>query len=675
MAQEIIGIKIVVGGQEKILSSIGEIRKELKEAQFDVLKFSEKFGASSKEAIEAAKRVAQLKDAIGDAKALTDAFNPDAKFKALTASLSGVAGGFGAVQGAMALFGVESENVQKTLLKVQSAMAISQGLQAVGESIDSFKQLGAVIKNSTIYQKANNAATEAAAVVQKLFTGSVDKTSTGFKNLKVAMAATGIGLLIASVTYLISNFEELSDAISGTTDIEKEHRKAQEEVTKATADFNVKLYSVQSALEAAKKGTISKKDALKEYNDKLGDTVGYADSLEQAESLMASNTANVIKSIRLRAEAQALYSIAAEKAAKAIELQEQNIDVNSTVGSAVNEIRKQLETSANNLKNRGDELTKEALELNNKKVKGAAEKPKEETDEEKARKAKAAADKARELREQRLAEEEEERKRAIAKELQDELDFFEKRQAQRKSFALTAVGIDGLTDAEREKKREDDDKRKAYFDKKAQDLTEQMQTNGLGRLLAIKATAIVAEQKQDEDNLAAKQRINQLEIDAKQAQIETLKGFIGNLGAAFEQGTVASKTAAIAEIGINTALGYIQGLDIAQKGAKGTGPLAPFTMPIFYASQILAVIGAVGKAKQALSGVKGGGGVGGTIAPPSLNTASPMTPAIPTAQTTNISQQSINQLGNQAVKAYVIESDVTSNQQRIEAIRQRARFS
>jgi hypothetical protein len=45
------------------------------------------------------------------------------------------------------------------------------------------------------------------------------------------------------------------------------------------------------------------------------------------------------------------------------------------------------------------------------------------------------------------------------------------------------------------------------------------------------------------------------------------------------------------------------------------------------------------------------------------------------AQTTNISQQSINDIGNQAVRAYVIESDVTSNQQRMAAIRQRARFS
>ena len=71
----------------------------------------------------------------------------------------------------------------------------------------------------------------------------------------------------------------------------------------------------------------------------------------------------------------------------------------------------------------------------------------------------------------------------------------------------------------------------------------------------------------------------------------------------------------------------------------------------------------------------GGGGGGGTVSPPSLSSAAPMTPAAPQAQTTNISQASINQMGNQAVRAYVIETDVTSNQQRVEAIKQRARFS
>jgi len=185
MAQEIVGIKVEVDSSD-VGKSVGSLKQQLRQAQNDVTILSEKFGATSKEAIEAAKRAAQLKDAIGDAKALTDAFNPDAKFKALSSSLSGVAGGFAAVQGALGLLGQEGEDVQKTLVKVQSALALSQGLQTVGESIDSFKQLSAVVKNTV---------------------------GGAFKSLKSAIISTGIGALVVAVGLLIANFEEVKSVV------------------------------------------------------------------------------------------------------------------------------------------------------------------------------------------------------------------------------------------------------------------------------------------------------------------------------------------------------------------------------------------------------------------------------------------------------------------------------
>jgi hypothetical protein len=177
---------------------------------------ADKFGATSKEAIEAAKRAADLKDRIGDAKALTDAFNPDAKFKAVASSLAGVAGGFSALQGAMALFGKENKDVEAALLKVNAAMALSQGLQAVGESVDSFKQLGAVIKSTTTFQELNNAATKTAAAVQRAFGVSVETTSTGFKVLKGAIVATGIGALVVLLGEVINNFDAISNWIKNS---------------------------------------------------------------------------------------------------------------------------------------------------------------------------------------------------------------------------------------------------------------------------------------------------------------------------------------------------------------------------------------------------------------------------------------------------------------------------
>lgn len=162
------------------------LKAQLKEAQAEVQRLADTYGATSQQAVEAAKRAAELKDRIGDAKALTDAFNPDAKFKALSSSLTGVAGGFSAVTGAMGLMGAESEQVQQLMLKVQSAMALSQGLQALGESRDAFKQLGAVASNA-------------------------------LKGIKTGIAATGIGVLLVAVGALVAYWDDIKAAVSGVT--------------------------------------------------------------------------------------------------------------------------------------------------------------------------------------------------------------------------------------------------------------------------------------------------------------------------------------------------------------------------------------------------------------------------------------------------------------------------
>jgi hypothetical protein len=202
--------------------AVKSLRAQLKEAIANVATMSDKFGATSIEAITAAKKAGELKDKIADARVMTDAFNPDAKFKAVAASLGGVAGGFSAVQGAMALFGKENKDVEAALLKVNAAMALSQGLNAVGDSIDSFKTLSAQIQMSTTFQKLNNLATAAAAVVTKAFGAAVQTTSLGFQALKGAIAATGIGVLAIVLGTLIN---KIMDWVGSTEDAETAQKK------------------------------------------------------------------------------------------------------------------------------------------------------------------------------------------------------------------------------------------------------------------------------------------------------------------------------------------------------------------------------------------------------------------------------------------------------------------
>jgi hypothetical protein len=163
------------------------LKAQLKEAQAEVQKLSEKFGATSQEAINAAKRAAELKDAIGDAASLTDAFNPDAKFNALSKSIGGVLDGFQAFQGALGLVGVEGKAVEEAMLKVQSAMALSQGLQGLMEAKDSFKQLGAVASNA-------------------------------LKGIRTGLAATGIGLFVVALGTIVAYWDDIKAAVSGVSE-------------------------------------------------------------------------------------------------------------------------------------------------------------------------------------------------------------------------------------------------------------------------------------------------------------------------------------------------------------------------------------------------------------------------------------------------------------------------
>lgn len=76
----------------------------------------------------------------------------------LTGSLNAAAGAFSLVQGSMALFGAESEDVEQAILKVQSAMAITQGVETITESAKSVRALGTAIQSTTAFQKVSAAA-------------------------------------------------------------------------------------------------------------------------------------------------------------------------------------------------------------------------------------------------------------------------------------------------------------------------------------------------------------------------------------------------------------------------------------------------------------------------------------------------------------------------------------
>ena len=168
--------------------------------------------------------------------------------------------------------------------------------------------------------------------------------------------------------------------------------------------------------------------------------------------------------------------------------------------------------------------------------------------------------------------------------------------------------------------------------------------------------------KYQKDQLSITQKINDAKLASQLSLVSAMGGSIKALGGLFEEGTAASKAAALAEIAINTGIGFVQGLDIAQKSAKATGPGAAVAFPIFFATQVAAVLGAAAQAKTILGAGAGGGG-GGPDA---------TAPAAPAPQMMSGAFELGGGIEPEATRAYVVTDEMTSSQNQLANIRRRA---
>ena len=151
---------------------------------------------------------------------------------------------------------------------------------------------------------------------------------------------------------------------------------------------------------------------------------------------------------------------------------------------------------------------------------------------------------------------------------------------------------------------------------------------------------------------------------AKLRVTSAIGGAVGALGRLMDEGTAAAKAAALAQIAIDTGVGLIQGLDIAQKSSKAAGPAAAFAFPLFYATQVAAVLGAAAQAKQILGAGAGagGGGLGGGGS----------APATPAPQMMSGAFEISGGVEPEATKAYVVTDEMTNSQNQLANIRRRA---
>ena len=170
------------------------LKAQYREAVQELQKLSATYGETSEQAVKAARAAAELKDQIEFSKDLIKGFNPDAKFQAVEGAVNGVMNGFQAFTGGMALLGVESDKVEEALLKVQSVMALTQGINGVMQAGDAFKVLGASAKNA-------------------------------LSGIRTGIAATGIGLFVVALGTVVAYWDDIKAAVSGVSDEQKKLNK------------------------------------------------------------------------------------------------------------------------------------------------------------------------------------------------------------------------------------------------------------------------------------------------------------------------------------------------------------------------------------------------------------------------------------------------------------------
>lgn len=129
-------LKINTGSAEKNVKSLKQQIKELKDQMAGLEKGTEEYD----------KTAVKLADAIQKQTEITEAAkyaNKDlgATLSTMTSVAQGVVGAISAVNGAMNLLGIEGEDAEKAMLKVQSLMAIIQGMGAMDTAIKGVKGL------------------------------------------------------------------------------------------------------------------------------------------------------------------------------------------------------------------------------------------------------------------------------------------------------------------------------------------------------------------------------------------------------------------------------------------------------------------------------------------------------------------------------------------------------
>ena len=174
-------------------------------------------------------RAGALADAVQDAGAeIKNAGSDTRNIDNVVGSISALAGGYAAVQGAAALFGEENEDIQKGLLKVNSAMALATGIQQF---------YTAAQKEGSLAKLYDSIQSKGAAVAQGIYTVAVGTSTGALKAFRVALLLSGIGAVVALLVLAANAMGLFGDATGDATENLKAQKEAADDLVSSLDDI------------------------------------------------------------------------------------------------------------------------------------------------------------------------------------------------------------------------------------------------------------------------------------------------------------------------------------------------------------------------------------------------------------------------------------------------------
>ena len=643
-AKAVVEIEMIDSKAQNTLAGLNEKLQRLRDRIDDVEVGSEAFK----------KLAAQIQKTSSTVKTLEkemEGLEPQQKAEAFLKMGEGVMGGFVAAQGALAMVGVESENLEKIQTRVQGAIAIAMGVRMMSEAaLQATTAKRIVVEKLAIAQtKIGTAVNKAAAVAANLYSGalkligvSANVSANGMKFLKVAIASTGIGLFVVAIGAIVAYWDDIKAA---TTGVSKDMR---DQLASATATKDAALANMEATEGTTNQLKLAGKSQREILDLKIKD-VEAAITASEVEQQRQRDTANAQIAAAKRNEDIAtgiiafltlpitstlalIDGIAAGLAFLGVIDEGTNLAEGFSRGIAnfigfdaedtkaeMDEIDAEMTSGINKLKEKSAGLKLQVRALDEQ---GTTKPTTTTTDPE--------------------------------PETEDDGEIDRLNEFLQEKARLEQEYFDSLLSEEERLKNAVEDK---YFEK-----IELAKQYGLDTTDLEKARQAEIDAIDEEMSQKAIERTNaelQAKKDARAAFVQAVGDSVGQISGLLAEGSRGAKAAALAEIAINTGLGFIQGLDIAQKSAKAAGPGAALAFPIFYATQIAAVLGAVKKAKAAI-----GAGGGGETAPVVPAQAAP----------TRSGNFTLNARETPEIvsKTFVVADEMTNQQSQLADIRRRA---